>query len=63
MCYRPSWVEGKAPDNVQSGTCPSCGMPVAAPVGVDSGTCPHCSKPIPLKPTTGAAKNADKKIL
>lgn len=48
---------------VQTGTCPSCGMPVAASVGIASGDCPHCGKPIPLNPTNEAgtadsAKNA-----
>ena len=46
MCFRPSAVAGSAPQ-VQTGTCPSCGQPVAASVGITSGKCPYCEKPIP----------------
>ncbi len=49
MCFRPSAMAAKEP-MVQTGTCPSCGMPVAASVGIDSGECPHCHKPIPYEP-------------
>ena len=45
MCFRPSALAGNEPQ-VQTGTCPNCGMPVAASVGIDAGTCPHCGKPI-----------------
>ena len=62
MCFRPSAVAGNEPQ-VQMGTCPSCGQPVAASVGIVSGDCPHCGKPIPVEPTKEAggvdpAKNA-----
>ena len=50
MCFRPRAVAGKEPQ-VQMGTCPNCGQPVAASVGISSGTCPHCGKPIPIDPT------------
>ena len=53
MCFRPSAVAGSAPQ-VQMGTCPSCGQPVAASVGIMAGTCPHCGKPIPLDPKNEA---------
>ncbi len=49
MCFRPSAVAGSAPQ-VQTGTCPSCGQPVAASVGITSGECPYCGKPIPADP-------------
>lgn len=45
MCFRKSFV-AMPTDQVQTGTCPSCGMPVAASIGIDSGICPHCGKPI-----------------
>ena len=54
MCFRPSALAGEEPQ-VQMGTCPSCGMPVAASVGIEAGVCPHCGKPIPSKPEGGAA--------
>ena len=62
MCFRPSALAGTEPQ-VQTGTCPSCGQPVAASVGIVAGECPHCGKPIPLKPENEAgnvdpAKNA-----
>lgn len=49
MCFRPSALAGNEPQ-VQMGTCPSCGQPVAASVGIVSGECPHCGKPIPTGP-------------
>jgi len=45
MCFRPSKVDVNP--NAQQGTCPTCGMPVAADPGVTSGTCPYCGDPIP----------------
>ena len=62
MCFRPSALAGNE-SQVQMGTCPSCGQPVAASVGIASGDCPHCGKPIPVEPTKEAggvdpAKNA-----
>lgn len=57
MCFRPSALAGNEPQ-VQQGTCPSCGMPVAASVGIDSGKCPHCGKPIPAD-TKGDAGATD----
>ncbi len=39
---------------VQTGTCPSCGQPVAASVGISAGDCPHCGQPIPLNPANNA---------
>ena len=62
MCFRPSAFVGNEPQ-VQTGECPSCGMPVAASIGIESGTCPHCGKPIPTDPKSGGdvidpAKNA-----
>lgn len=62
MCFRPSAVAGNEPQ-VQMGTCPSCGQPVAASVGITSGECPYCGKPIPVDPKSEAgivdpAKNA-----
>ena len=49
MCFRPSALAGNEPQ-VQMGTCPSCGQPVAASVGIMAGECPHCHKPIPSDP-------------
>ena len=49
MCFRPSAVAGNEPQ-VQTGTCPSCGQPVAASVGITAGECPYCGKPIPTDP-------------
>lgn len=60
MCYRKSFVEGSS-DQIQTGTCPSCGMPVAAPIGVTSGICPHCNQPIPKDPPADGPADADKK--
>jgi len=62
MCFRPSALAGNEPQ-VQMGTCPSCGQPVAASVGITSGECPYCRKPIPAKSTSDVgvvdpAKNA-----
>ena len=53
MCFRPSAMAAKEPQ-VQMGTCPSCGQPVAASVGITSGECPHCHKPIPKEPASNA---------
>ena len=53
MCFRPSALAGNEPQ-VQMGTCPSCGQPVAASVGIASGDCPHCGKPIPVPPANEA---------
>jgi len=53
MCFRPSAVAGNEPQ-VQIGTCPSCGLPVAASIGIASGECPHCGKPIPTEPKSDA---------
>ena len=61
MCFRPSAVVGST-DQIQKGTCPSCGMPVAASIGIDSGKCPHCGKPIPSDPA-GTDTTDKKKIL
>ena len=47
MCFRPSAADGARHDNVQTGTCPTCGLPVAASVGITGGTCPHCGGAIP----------------
>ena len=52
MCFRPSAVSQDS-SNIQTGTCPTCGMPVAAEAGVTSGTCPHCGEAIPAAPTGG----------
>ena len=62
MCFRPSALAGNEPQ-VQMGTCPSCGQPVAASVGITAGECPHCGKPIPADPRSDTgnvdpAKNA-----
>ena len=46
MCFRPSAAAANEPQ-VQTGTCPNCGQPVAASVGITSGECPYCNKPIP----------------
>lgn len=46
MCFRPSALIGEEPQ-VQTGTCPNCGLPIAASIGIISGECPHCHKPIP----------------
>ena len=53
MCFRPSAVAGNEPQ-VQMGTCPSCGQPVAASVGITSGEVPYCYKPIPADPKNNA---------
>ena len=53
MCFRPSAMVANEPQ-VQMGTCPSCGQPVAASIGITSGECPHCHKPIPLEPASNA---------
>ena len=39
---------------VQTGTCPKCGQPVAASIGITSGTCPKCGGPIESKPAGNA---------
>ena len=52
MCFRPSAVAGSEPQ-VQMGTCPSCGQPVAASVGITSGKCPYCKEPITAESTIG----------
>lgn len=66
MCYRPSWIAGPN-DQVNQGTCPSCGMPVAASIGITAGDCPHCGEPITaetVKPIDASAfSNEPKKIL
>ncbi|MBQ9042188.1 MAG: hypothetical protein IJ111_05165 [Eggerthellaceae bacterium] len=54
MCFRPSALT-MDDSNIQKGTCPSCGMPVAAGEGVTAGTCPHCGKPIPIEVDNGPA--------
>ena len=59
MCFRPSALAGNEPQ-VQMGTCPSCGQPVAASVGITAGECPYCGKPIPTEPG-GDAGVADPK--
>lgn len=53
MCFRPSALAANEPQ-VQMGTCPSCGQPVAASVGITSGKCPYCDKPIPADPKSDA---------
>ena len=58
MCFRPSAVAGSEPQ-VQMGTCPSCGQPVAASVGITSGECPHCGKPIPVPANNAGAGGID----
>ncbi len=60
MCFRPSAMAGNEPQ-VQMGTCPSCGLPVAASVGIESGECPHCHKPIPTEPKDKSAGNSPAK--
>ena len=64
MCFRPSAVAGVS-SQVQTGTCPSCGQPVAASVGITSGECPYCGKPIPTDPKNepGADPAKNVKIL
>ena len=57
MCFRPSAVSIN--DNTQRGTCPTCGMPVAADPGTQSGTCPYCGEPIPLSGPEGAERIQD----
>ena len=47
MCFRPSAAVANE-TQIQTGTCPTCGEPVAASVGITSGTCTHCKQPIPL---------------
>ncbi len=49
MCFRPSAVAGNSGNQVQMGTFPSCGQPVAASIGIMGGDCPHCGKPIPVE--------------
>ena len=53
MCFRPSPVAASEAQ-VQMGTCPNCGLPVAASVGIKSGKCPHCHEPIPADPKDGS---------
>ena len=53
MCFRPSALAANEPQ-VQMGTCPKCGQPVAASVGITSGTCPKCGGPIESKPAGNA---------
>jgi len=48
MCFRPSAVAG-GESQVQTGTCPKCGAPVAASIGITSGTCPNCKQPITVE--------------
>ena len=55
MCFRPSAVDGAQKNNVQTGTCPTCGQPVAAAPGITSGTCPYCGNAIPVNPTSDAS--------
>ena len=45
MCFRPSTAAYNS--NIQVGTCPNCGEPVAAEVGVTEGVCPYCKQFIP----------------
>ena len=48
MCFRPSaLMQNNA--NIVTGTCPTCGMPVAGEAGVTSGTCPYCGNAIPAE--------------
>lgn len=49
MCFRPSAVAGQIGNQIQTGTCPKCGQPVAASIGITGGTCPHCNSPIPAE--------------
>lgn len=60
MCYRKSFVTGPT-DQVQTGECPSCGMPVAAPIGITQGTCPYCGKTIKADPPAAPANPATPK--
>ena len=46
-------------NQIQSGTCPTCGAPVAASIGIDSGTCPNCGNPIPGEPATKDSTNGN----
>ena len=57
MCFRPSALAGNEPQ-VQLGTCPHCGMPVAASIGINSGECPHCHKTIDSKGGVGSINSA-----
>ena len=52
MCFRPHKLT-MGDSSIQTGTCPSCGMPISAEAGVTSGECPHCHKPIPVEPESG----------
>ena len=67
MCFRPSALVGNSTGNIEVGTCPSCGQPVAASAGVTSGTCPHCGNAIPVdapaNPVSGGSGSADVRIL
>jgi|GEM_PF-885851 len=57
MCFRPSALNASG-SQIETGTCPSCGQPVAADAGTTSGTCPYCGNPIPTNPTNeGDAQN------
>ena len=39
---------------VQMGTCPHCGQPIATSIGIVSGDCPYCGKPVPAEPVSDA---------
>lgn len=62
MCFRPSAVAGNSGNQVQMGTCPSCGQPVAASIGIMGGNCPHCGKPIPSEPQNDGAVRPDANV-
>lgn len=49
LCFRPSALT-QDDSNVKTGTCPTCGMPVAAESSVTAGVCPYCGDPIPAAP-------------
>lgn len=65
MCFRPSAAVGNK-TQLQTGTCPTCGEPVAASIGITSGTCPYCGKSIPadnLNEHSSNNSNHDVRIL
>lgn len=49
MCFRPSALMQDSNNSIVTGSCPTCGMSVAAEAGVTSGTCPYCGNSIPAQ--------------
>ena len=65
MCFQFRPHRGTINDSSdQTGTCPSCGMPVQTQAGVMPSECPHCGQPIPPDPAsdTGTVPGTDTQL-